>query len=236
MRWMGTSLCWLVHKSNEVLRIVCCIEYLGSEVELLGLEFIHGYNKHMEDRRTVDNLNSLIWWVVIPIYYNIYIIKWEQVRWQVINNSKAYLIVFSTPIIVPIVYCIPSIKVGKPSNSVSLSSLFSPVPSKPTSKSNCMATCWDGNLSPSLSWASHSPVSLVHNVVNALICLWNTTYELSSLQTYVNSLYFLTIVGYVCFKYVEKKKNKCLKYALIAWLLIMVLIYTVIMIDSLIEQ
>lgn len=42
---MITSLCLLVHEGDEVLGIVSCIQDLGSEIELFGLEFIHCYNK-----------------------------------------------------------------------------------------------------------------------------------------------------------------------------------------------
>lgn len=75
-------------------------------------------------------------------------------------------------------------------------------------------------------------------VVNIFFCLWNSTYELFSLETFFNSMYFLTIVGDVCNMYIKKNnwRNCFSKYGFYACLVGMAILYAAILIDSLIAE
>lgn len=70
-------------------------------------------------------------------------------------------------------------------------------------------------------------------------CLWNNVYQLYSLESYFYSLYYLTIVGYVCRLYMRKNgldfpaRNV---YIFGAVLLAMGLLNTSILIDALATQ
>ena len=69
-------------------------------------------------------------------------------------------------------------------------------------------------------------------------CLWNSTYELYSLESYLNSLYFLTIVGDVCRLYIRKNSwnGPCARYGFFAAMAAMAVLYTLILIDALITE
>ena len=63
-------------------------------------------------------------------------------------------------------------------------------------------------------------------------------YQLFSLETYFNSLYFLTIVADVCHLYLKKNNYtaKAYKYGFWAAVAAMGLLYTAILVDSLVAE
>ena len=75
-------------------------------------------------------------------------------------------------------------------------------------------------------------------LVNIAFCVWNTTYQLYTIESYLNNLYFLTIVGYVCRMYIVKNGYETIqwvRYGFIASICIMGLFYTAILIDAVIN-
>ena len=81
--------------------------------------------------------------------------------------------------------------------------------------------------------------SALSYLANIAFCVWNTTYELYILESYLNNLYFVTIVAYVCRMYILKNgydNRPIIQYGFIAILAIMGIFYSIIFIDSLLNQ
>lgn len=80
---------------------------------------------------------------------------------------------------------------------------------------------------------------IFQQLVNIAFCLWNDVYTLYSTESYLYSLYFLTIVGYVFRLYMRKNLWDTLprnNHIFSAAMAIMAILYTIILIDSIIQQ
>lgn len=80
---------------------------------------------------------------------------------------------------------------------------------------------------------------LPYNTANMAFCLWNTVYTLYSIESYLYSLYYVTIVGYVLRLYMRKNSWDSIhrnNYLFIAAIAVMGILYTIILIDSLIQE
>lgn len=75
--------------------------------------------------------------------------------------------------------------------------------------------------------------------VNIAFCLWNTVYTLYSIESYLYSMYFLVIVGYVFRLYMRKNSwnsNPRNNHLFIVCLVLVGCLYTAILIDSIVKQ